>query len=62
VRQDETGIEVHTADGRRWRARYAIVAVPLNTLGAMTCKRRSDNPSVKWPDCPVAPEQNSIGR
>jgi len=32
VQQDETGIEVHTADGRGWRARYAIVAVPLNTL------------------------------
>lgn len=35
VRQDETGIEAHTADGRRWGSRYAIVAVPLNTLGAM---------------------------
>lgn len=35
VQQDETGIEVHAADGRDWRARYAIVAVPLNTLGAI---------------------------
>ncbi len=35
VAQDEAGIEVHASDGRRWRARYAIVAVPLNTLGAI---------------------------
>ncbi len=36
VTQDETGIEVHAADGRGWRARYGVVAVPLNTLAAIT--------------------------
>ncbi len=35
VAQDETGIQVGAADGRKWSARYAIVAVPLNTLGAI---------------------------
>jgi len=26
------------------------------------CKRRSNNPSLRRPDCPVAPEQKSVSR
>jgi hypothetical protein len=31
--------------------------VPLRVAGGVMCKRRRQNPSVKRPDWPVAPEQ-----
>ena len=39
-----------------------MAAAMLYDRGASTCKRRSNNPSLKRPDFPVAPEQKSGSR
>ncbi len=44
----------HHDSAYAWAERRRIEAHPRT--GAIQCKRRRQNPSVKWPGCPVAPE------
>jgi hypothetical protein len=40
-----------------------VVLAKLSNMGSFPkpdCKRRSNNPSLKRPDCLAAPEQNSV--